>query len=214
MTSIFKRTSTVTGVSSSSSANAVVGSAPTSPPLSPTFTGATLAGTIGSAEYTVDGDNDTAALGLALDPADVLTDRARGWDDFVRALKHHFDRLADAEKAMAKSHAANAKEWNAPSHVRSLAFDDSSAVKALSTVFYGDSNLMTSQHANVATSLDKQTVAALDAIKKTLKAKVHVLLKEQKERNRERVKDKEAIVKAKELLGKAISFAQRPGTDA
>ncbi|KAI9334901.1 hypothetical protein BDR26DRAFT_866362 [Obelidium mucronatum] len=73
---------------------------------------------------------------------------------------------------------------------------------------------MASQHAAVQKSLDKQTVGALDGIKKTLKKKLDVLEKEQKERNKERLKDKEMIVKAKEALTKSISFARRPGTDS
>ncbi|KAJ3349873.1 hypothetical protein HDU83_000249 [Entophlyctis luteolus] len=198
-------------VSSSASATVGVASPPGSPVLSPT---STLYGAPGSVEYTVDPENDTTALGLALDPADVLTDRARGWEDFVRALKRHFDRLADAEKAMAKCHAANAKEWSHPSQIRNLAFEENSAVRAIGTVFLADANTMSSQHTNVSKSLDKQTVSALDAILKNLKSKVRELLKEQKERNRERVKDTETIVKAKENLAKAISFARRPGADS
>ncbi|TPX42538.1 hypothetical protein CcCBS67573_g10502, partial [Chytriomyces confervae] len=61
-------------------------------------------------DLVVDGENNTAALGLALDPADVLTDRTRGWAALIRVLIHHYDRLADAEKAQARSHSANAKD--------------------------------------------------------------------------------------------------------
>ncbi|KAJ3022266.1 UNVERIFIED_CONTAM: hypothetical protein HDU68_009235 [Siphonaria sp. JEL0065] len=182
-------------------------------PSSPTLGPRNLYDAPGSVEYKIDPENNTAALGLALDPADVLTDRARGWVDFVRALKHHFDRLADAEKAQAKSHTANQKEWSHPSTLRELAFDGESSIHSISAVFKADATAMASKHAAVQKSLDKQTVSALDNIKKTIKKKVDVLEKEQKERNKERLKDKEMIVKAKENLTKAISFARRPGTD-
>ncbi|KAJ3242516.1 hypothetical protein HDU78_001388 [Chytriomyces hyalinus] len=165
-------------------------------------------------DLVVDGENNTAALGLTLDPADVLTDRTRGWAALIRVLIHHYDRLADAEKAQARSHAANAKEWALPSPVRQLAFTDTSAVNAISAVLKADATALASQHAAIQKSLEKQTITALDGIRKTLKKKLDVLEKEQRERNRERLKDKEIIVKAKETLTKAISFARRPGTDA
>ncbi|KAJ3230289.1 hypothetical protein HDU81_004625 [Chytriomyces hyalinus] len=165
-------------------------------------------------DLVIDGENNTAALGLTLDPADVLTDRTRGWAALIRVLIHHYDRLADAEKAQARSHAANAKEWALPSPVRQLAFTDTSAVNAISAVLKADATALASQHAAIQKSLEKQTITALDGIRKTLKKKLDVLEKEQKERNRERLKDKETIVKAKETLTKAISFARRPGTDA
>ncbi|KAJ3014106.1 UNVERIFIED_CONTAM: hypothetical protein HDU68_000435, partial [Siphonaria sp. JEL0065] len=166
------RSKTVSTVSSSTTAvngNAVpeVPTLPSSPTLGPR----NLYDAPGSVEYKIDPENNTTALGLALDPADVLTDRARGWVDFVRALKHHFDRLADAEKAQAKSHTANQKEWSHPSPLRELAFGGESSIHSISAVFKADATAMASQHAAVQKSLDKQTVTALDNIKKTIKKK-------------------------------------------
>ena len=64
------------------------------------------------AHVAVSGEEDSgdlAALGLLPDPADLLTDRARGWKAFIGSLSDNFDRVADAEKALAKAHAANLK---------------------------------------------------------------------------------------------------------
>ncbi|KAJ3293789.1 hypothetical protein HDU79_011906 [Rhizoclosmatium sp. JEL0117] len=190
--------------------------APTSPPMSPSFSPSKLYEHPGSAEWddTFDAEADTLALGLALDPADVLTDRAHGWKDFVVALNYHFHRLADAEKAQAKSHTANQKHWTHPAPVRDLAFGEQSAVRGLVQVFKNDATALAAQHSAVQHSLEKQTITALDGIKKSLKAKLAALVKDQKQRNKERLKDKQSIIKAKEDLQKAISFARRPGTDS
>ncbi|KAJ3072422.1 hypothetical protein HDU98_003666 [Podochytrium sp. JEL0797] len=217
---MFGRSKTLT-----SQSRTMVNSPPSSPPLSPVLSASTgLYDAPGTVEYKLDPENNTAALGLALDPADVLTDRARGWKDFTTGLKHHFQRLAEAEKAMAKSHAANQKvglgagsqwrEWSHISPVRDLAFTEDSSIKTLANVFKSDSTTMVSQHASIQKSLESQIVASLHGINQTLKKKLSVLEKEQKERNKERLRDKEMIIKAKEALSKSISFARRPGTDA
>ncbi|KAI8610980.1 hypothetical protein BC830DRAFT_1172278 [Chytriomyces sp. MP71] len=216
----FSRSATVNGgldrSNTVTSAATAVNSPPGSPilPSSPALRGDELYSVPVESVDHVDPEVNTAALGLVLDPADVLTDRARGWKSLVKSLSHHFDRLADAEKAQAKSHAANAKEWSQPSPVRQLAFTETSSINSLVSVLKANAAALASQHAAIQKSLDKQTVMALDGIKKTIKKKVDTLEKEQKDRNRERLKDKEMLVKAKEHLTKAISFARRPGTDA
>ncbi|KAI8616202.1 hypothetical protein BC830DRAFT_1167976, partial [Chytriomyces sp. MP71] len=137
MSSKFSRSATVQGgldrSSTVTSTTTAVNSPPGSPilPSSPVLRGDALYSVPAESVEHVDPEVNTAALGLILDPADVLTDRARGWKSLVKSLSHHFDRLADAEKAQAKSHAANAKEWSQPSPVRQLAFTETSSINSL-----------------------------------------------------------------------------------
>ncbi|KAJ3073051.1 hypothetical protein HDU98_002320 [Podochytrium sp. JEL0797] len=133
------------------------------------------------ADHQIDPESNTAALGLELDPADVLTDRARGWNELVSRLKHHFARLADAEKAQVKSLTANHKEWSKPTPLRDIAFGENSTIPVLANLFKSDIRVLISKHAAVHESLDKHTVPALESINHNLKKKLATLDKEQKE---------------------------------
>ncbi|KAJ3073052.1 hypothetical protein HDU98_002321 [Podochytrium sp. JEL0797] len=159
-------------------------------------------------------NDDTAMLDLILDPADVLTDRARGWKDLVGTLKHHFARLAEAEKAQTKTLADNQKEWAKPAPLREHAFGEQSGITNLATVFKQDTTTEVAQHRALHESLEHQTVPALEAMFQSLKRKLAVLDREQRERNKERSKDKSNLMKAQHVLAMSLSYAQRPGTDA
>ncbi|ORY46906.1 hypothetical protein BCR33DRAFT_764584 [Rhizoclosmatium globosum] len=183
---------------------------PLSPPSSPTLSATKLA----EGEENFDAEANTVALGLAVDPADVLTDRVHGWKDFVVSLSNHFNRIYEAEKALARSHTSNQKLWTQQAPLRDRAFVEESAIRALVQVFKTDATILAGQHSTVERSLENQTTKALEGIQRTLKSKLNILIREQKARNEERVRDKQSIIKAKEDLQKALSFARRPGTDA
>ncbi|KAI9355958.1 hypothetical protein DFJ73DRAFT_824090 [Zopfochytrium polystomum] len=156
---------------------------------------------------------ELVSAGLALDPADVLTDRARGWRSLINTLYSHFDSIADAEKALAKSYRNVATEWNTPSGARDLAFGEKSAIRSVTRLLHDESDRLASQHQAISHSLASQTVASLAAIKKEVKKKLDALEDEQKRRNKERLKDRDAMQKAKENLQKALSFARKNGAD-
>ncbi|KAJ1569265.1 hypothetical protein HK405_007550, partial [Cladochytrium tenue] len=145
---------------------------------------------------------------------DVLTDRARGWRSIVNTLYNHFSSIADAEKALAKCYKSVAQEWNTPSQSRDLAFSEKSGVRGIVRVLHDEADKLSSQHMAVSTSLASQTVTSLAAIKKEVKKKLDTLEDEQRKRNKDRIRDKNEMIKAKEHLQKALAAARKPGSDA
>ncbi|KAJ3072420.1 hypothetical protein HDU98_003664 [Podochytrium sp. JEL0797] len=159
---------------------------------------------------------------LNLDPADILCDRAKGWKEFVSALKNNYQRKADFEKAELKVLIANQKEWTSPFPLRDVSFAEDSAVVKISSAFQSDTTKKVSQHTAMQESLQKQTVPALDGIVSSLTKKLSALEKDQKindvgfqDRRAERRKDEEMITKAKDSLAKSLLLAraQTPGKD-
>ncbi|KAJ3072418.1 hypothetical protein HDU98_003662 [Podochytrium sp. JEL0797] len=116
-----------------------------------------------------------------LDPADVLIERAKGWKEFVSALKHKFERKAEFEKAELKILVADQKS---------------------------DATAKVSQHTALLEGLLNQTVPALDGLNQSLKKKVLALETDQKERRTERIQDMDLVSKAKQALSKALHASE------
>ncbi|KAJ3072421.1 hypothetical protein HDU98_003665 [Podochytrium sp. JEL0797] len=168
-----------------------------------------------SSTTTTQASESISSLSLNLDPADILCDRAKGWQEFVSALQSNYQRKADFEKAELQVLIADQKQWTSPFPLRDISFAEDSAVVKISSVFQADATKKVSQFTAMQESLQKQTVPALDGIVSSLSQKLSALEKNQKESRTERRHDQDLVTKAKESLAQSLVLArsQTPGKD-
>ncbi|KAJ3073047.1 hypothetical protein HDU98_002316 [Podochytrium sp. JEL0797] len=148
----------------------------------------------------------TVSADHQLDPADAIIDRAKGWNEFATSLKLYFARVGEAEKERSKALTGNQKEWAQTSPPS--AFGTNSSVHSLVNIFKADTTTVASKHAALQNGLELHTVPAFEAMLRNLKSKLIALEKEQKERNKQRLNDKEMVSKSLNRLRLAIADAR------